>query len=48
VRGRSKRSGFTLFAARALGVLDDGYPNVTRYLAQLEQRPAFQKAAELT
>jgi glutathione S-transferase len=46
--GADVMMGFTLFAARALGVLDDGYPNVTRYLAQLEQRPAFQKAAELT
>jgi glutathione S-transferase len=39
--------GFTLFAARALGVLDDRYPNVTRYLARLEERPAFRKAAEI-
>ena len=39
--------GFTLFAARALGVLDDRYPNVTRYLARLEERPAFRKAAEV-
>jgi glutathione S-transferase len=39
--------GFTLFAARALGVLDDRYPNVSRYLARLEERPAFKRAAEL-
>jgi glutathione S-transferase len=39
--------GFTLFAARALGVLDDRYPNVSRYLARLEARPAFRTAAEL-
>jgi len=39
--------GFTLFAARALGVLDDRYPSVTRYLARLEERPAFRKAAEI-
>ena len=38
--------GFTLFAARALGVLDDRYANVNRYIARLEQRPAFQKALE--
>ncbi len=38
--------GFTLFAARALGVLDDRYANVNRYLARLEQRPAFQKSIE--
>ena len=38
--------GFTLFAARALGVLDDRYQNVNRYVARLEQRPAFQKALE--
>jgi glutathione S-transferase len=39
--------GFTLFAARALGVLDDRYPNLTSYLARLEARPAFRTAAEL-
>jgi glutathione S-transferase len=39
--------GFTLFAARALGVLDDRHPNLTRYLARLEARPAFRTAAEL-
>jgi glutathione S-transferase len=38
--------GFTLFAARALGVLDDRYANVNRYLARLEQRAAFQKSLE--
>jgi len=38
--------GFTLFAARALGVLDDRYANLNRYLARLEQRPAFQKSLE--
>ena len=38
--------GFTLFAARALGVLDDRYANLNRYLARLEQRPAFQKSVE--
>jgi glutathione S-transferase len=39
--------GFTLFAARALGVLDDPYPNVTPYLARLGARPAFRTAADL-
>ena len=39
--------GFTLFAARALGVLDDRYANLTRYLARLERRPAFRTAAEV-
>ena len=36
--------GFTLVAARLLGVLDDRYPAVSAYLARLEARPAFQKA----
>jgi glutathione S-transferase len=44
--GADVMMGFTLFAARALGVLDDRYPNVTRYLARLEERPAFRKAGE--
>jgi glutathione S-transferase len=39
--------GFTLIAARVLGVLDDSYPNIAGYLARLEARPAFQAAAEL-
>jgi glutathione S-transferase len=39
--------GFTLAAARVLGVLDERYPALGRYLARLEARPAFQKAAEL-
>ncbi len=38
--------GFTLVAARVLGVLDDRYPDLTRYLASLEARPAFRTAAE--
>ncbi len=38
--------GFTLVAARLLGVLDERYPNLTRYLARLEARPAFQVATE--
>jgi len=38
--------GFTLIAARVLGVLDERYPNITRYLARLDARPALQAAAE--
>src|SRR5262245_54351832 len=38
--------GFTLAAARVLGVLDERYPALTGYLARLESRPAFQRAAE--
>ena len=38
--------GFTLAAARVLGVLDERFPNLTAYLARLEARPAFQRAAE--
>jgi len=37
--------GFTLAAARLVGVLDDRYPRVNAYFARLEERPAFQKAA---
>lgn len=37
---------FTLLAARWLGVLDDRYQHLARYLARLESRPAFQKATE--
>ena len=37
--------GFTLFVARALGVFDNRHVNAARYLARLEQRPAFQVAA---
>jgi len=39
--------GFTLAAARALGVLDDRHPVLNEYLARLQARPAFQKAAAL-
>ena len=38
--------GFTLLAARVLGVLDAGHSNLTAYLARLEARPAFQRAAQ--
>ena len=36
--------GFTLLAARVLGVLDDRFPALNAYMARLEARPAFQKA----
>jgi glutathione S-transferase len=36
--------GFTLGAARALGVLDPRFPALTRYFARLAARPAFQTA----
>jgi len=39
--------GFTLAAALALGVLGDRHPALRGYLARLEARPAFQKAAAL-
>jgi hypothetical protein len=37
--------GFTLEAAKLLGLLDDAYPNVQGYLTRLESRAAFQRAA---
>jgi glutathione S-transferase len=37
--------GFTLAAGRAVGVLDDRFPALQRYLERLAARPAFQKAA---
>ncbi|MBW2421872.1 MAG: glutathione S-transferase family protein [Deltaproteobacteria bacterium] len=36
--------GFTLAAARLLGVLDERYPRLNDYMARLEARPAFQRA----
>ncbi|UCE86750.1 MAG: glutathione S-transferase family protein [Deltaproteobacteria bacterium] len=36
--------GFTLVAARVLGVLDERYPHLDAYLERLQSRPAFQKA----
>ncbi|MGH0035744.1 MAG: glutathione S-transferase family protein [Myxococcota bacterium] len=36
--------GFTLIAARLLGVLDDRYPALGRYATRLSERPAFQRA----
>ena len=38
--------GFTLRAAVLLGVLDERFPRLRRYVARLEARPAFQIAAE--
>ena len=38
--------GFTLLAARLLGVLDARFPRLGAYLERLERRPAFQRAAE--
>jgi glutathione S-transferase len=38
--------GFTLLAARLLGVLDARFPRLTAYLERLEVRPAFRRAAE--
>jgi len=43
--GADVMMGFTLLAAKLLGVLDDRFPNLRRYLKRLEARPAFQKAA---
>jgi len=39
--------GFTLFAARLLGVLDERHAVLQRYLDRLDERPAFRIAAEL-
>jgi glutathione S-transferase len=36
--------GFTLVAARVMGVLDDRHPALNAYLDRLATRPAFQKA----
>lgn len=36
--------GFTLMAARLLGVLDERYPGLCDYLERLEARPALQRA----
>jgi glutathione S-transferase len=39
--------GFTLAAARMLGVLGDRHPALVAYLARLGERPAFQRASAL-
>jgi glutathione S-transferase len=36
--------GYTVVSSRWHGLLADAYPNLNRYLARLEARPAFQKA----
>jgi len=38
--------GFTLVVARMLGVLDARYPELERYVARLEARPALHAAAQ--
>jgi glutathione S-transferase len=43
--GADVMMGFTLEAAKLLGLLDDAYPNVQGYLTRLESRAAFQRAA---
>ncbi len=43
--GADVMMGFTLVAAKLVGALDDRFPNLQAYLARLEGRPAFQKAA---
>lgn len=40
--------GFTLIAARLLGVLDERFPALGAYVARLEARPAFQKTLALS
>lgn len=39
--------GFTLLAARFLGMLDERYPRLSAYLDRLESRPALQRALQL-
>jgi glutathione S-transferase len=39
--------GFTLIAARTLGVLDERFPKLAQYVGRLESRPAYQKAVAL-
>jgi len=39
--------GFTLVAARLLGVLDDRFPSLNAYLTRLQARPAFQRTLAL-
>jgi glutathione S-transferase len=36
--------GYTLQSARWFGLLTEGYPNISAYMARLETRPAFQRA----
>jgi glutathione S-transferase len=39
--------GFTLIAAQMLGALDSRHANLAPYIARLQERPAFQRSAEL-
>lgn len=39
--------GYSLFVAQAFGLLGAEYPNTTRYVARLMERPALRKAAAL-
>jgi len=43
--GADVMMGFTLEAAKIMGLLGDAHPNLGAYLARLESRPAFQRAA---
>ena len=38
---------YGLLSARSFDVLTDEYPNLKHYLARLESRPAFQRAAQI-
>ena len=42
--GADVMMGYTLLVAKWFGLLGDGHPNVSAYLARLEARPALQKA----
>jgi len=42
--GADVMMGFTLEAARVMGLLGDAHPNLGAYLLRLESRPAFQRA----
>ncbi|MND01247.1 hypothetical protein D3C83_201730 [compost metagenome] len=37
--------GFTVMAAQWTGLLGDAYPELTRYIARLQARPALQRSA---
>ena len=45
--GADVMMGFTLAAARMLGVLGERHPRVQAYFERLQQRPAYRKAAAL-
>jgi hypothetical protein len=38
--------GFTVMAAQLTGLLGEAYPNLTRYIAGLQARPALQRSAD--